>query len=272
MAVRGEYAGRGRPEEAERERLEHLSARLNPGTQSRMRALGIGRGWRCLEVGAAEGSMSRWMAERVASGGQVVAADIDLRFLTECAGPGVEVRRFDLRSDRLEDGHYDLAYCRTLLLHLPDPAAALAKMVTALRPGGWLLVQEPDVGATSAADLDHPHAATFAELTHRIYGWLRAHGVFDPYFGRTLPRLLATLDLVDVASEAASSIVRGGGPETALYQQTLTAMTPMLTAKGVVTEHELAQLHGIYEDPSFDQLPDLQFRAWGRRGRSLPFE
>ena len=54
-----------------------------------MRALGIGRGWRCLEIGAAEGSMVRWMAGEVGEEGRIVAGDIDLRFLSEIELPRI---------------------------------------------------------------------------------------------------------------------------------------------------------------------------------------
>jgi 2-polyprenyl-3-methyl-5-hydroxy-6-metoxy-1,4-benzoquinol methylase len=68
--MRGDYAGRDRPEREERRRLRHLAESLNPGTQRRMSALGISQGWKCLEIGAAEGSMSTWMAEQVGPSGR----------------------------------------------------------------------------------------------------------------------------------------------------------------------------------------------------------
>ena len=261
----GEYAGRSRPAEQELQRLQHLARRLNPGTQRCLRERGIGPGWRCLEVGAAEGSMSRWLAQQVEPGGRVVAADIDLRFLTGLDAPNLEVRHFDLRQDDLELDHYDLAYCRTLMLHMPDAEAALRKLAAALRPGGWLVVQEPDAGATSAADLEREDAGVFEQLIHRAYRWTRDAGVFDPYFGRSLPRMFDALGLEEVGSEGTASIVRGSSDEMAVYRETVGAMLPMLRANGVLSEAELETLRGIYRDPDFAMVSEIQVAAWGRK-------
>ena len=261
----GDYAGIGRPADVERRRLGHLAERLNPATQRWIRERGIGLGWHCLEVGAAEGSMSRWLADQVGADGQVVAADLDLRFLADVRAANLEVRKFDLRHDPIEADHFDLAYCRTLLLHLPDPAAALRKLVSALRPGGVLLVQEPDAGSAAAADLDHPDAARFGRLLHAAYGWLRENGTFDPYFGRRLPGLFASLGLVETGHDAGASILRGASPEMAVYQQTLEALAPLLSAKGVLSDSDLADLRRMYREPGFDHVSEIQFVAWGRK-------
>ena len=45
----------------------------------------------------------------------------------------------------------DLAFCRFLLLHVVDPAVVLARMAAAVRPGGWVVAQEP---ITSAGRID----------------------------------------------------------------------------------------------------------------------
>ena len=41
----------------------------------------------------------------------------------------------------------DLAFCRFLLLHVVDPAVVLARMAGAVRPGGWVVAQEPITSA-----------------------------------------------------------------------------------------------------------------------------
>ena len=41
----------------------------------------------------------------------------------------------------------DLAFCRFLLLHVVDPAVVLRRMAAAVRPGGWVVAQEPITSA-----------------------------------------------------------------------------------------------------------------------------
>src|SRR5262249_18215149 len=105
----------------ERERLALLERNLDALSKRRLAGLGIQPGWRCLEVGAGHGSIVRWLAEQVGPQGRVVATDINPRFLTEIELANVEVRRHDIRTDPLEPGTYDLAHCRLVLTHMPEP-------------------------------------------------------------------------------------------------------------------------------------------------------
>src|ERR671933_357559 len=66
---------------SEAERLRLLGEWRDPITLARMEQLGLGPGWRCLEVGVGCGSTARAMAERVGDGGLVTAADINPDFL-----------------------------------------------------------------------------------------------------------------------------------------------------------------------------------------------
>jgi SAM-dependent methyltransferase len=93
----GEYA-------KERARLAGLEALWDPGSQSLLDELGLGYGWRCLEVGAGGGSLVEWMVKR---GATVTAVDIDTRFIEHLASDVVDVRRLDIRTDELPDGDPD---------------------------------------------------------------------------------------------------------------------------------------------------------------------
>jgi SAM-dependent methyltransferase len=262
----GDYRGPSRPQDAERERLAYLAATLDPGTQRRLRALGIARGWRCLEIGAAEGSMTRWMADQVGEPGRVVAGDIDLRFLAELKLPNVEVRELDIRQAPLEESAFDLAYCRTLLLHLPDPNAALARLVRSLRPGGWLLAEDSDMCVQLAADPDHPDAELFESFHRRVWAHLRAVKYFDTRFGRTLPPRLRAQGLEELGFEASASFQSGGEPGAELQRRNFgTNLGPMLVERAIVGRDELDRVLALYADASFGYLSGLNVAAWGRR-------
>ena len=106
--------------ETESARLGLLEASRDPGTMRQLEQLGVGPGWRCLEVGAGRGSIVRWLAEKVTPTGSVTAVDIDPRFLSDMP-ENVEVRALDIREDEVEAEAFDLVHCRALLMHLPDP-------------------------------------------------------------------------------------------------------------------------------------------------------
>src|SRR5215468_3570075 len=92
---------------AERERLDLWAHIEDARSQRHLAALGIQKGWQCLEVGAGHGSIVRWLAEQVGPQGRAVAPAIHPRFLPALPCPQVAVRRNDLRPDPLDAGRYD---------------------------------------------------------------------------------------------------------------------------------------------------------------------
>ena len=136
--------GRGSRRDRGRAAGVSLSNASTRGRSAGSRSLGVKGGWRCLEVGAGHGSIARWLSERVGPAGSVVAVDVDTGFLAGLPD-NVDVRELDIRDLDIEPD-FDLAHCRALLMHLSDPADALARIVAALRPGGVLLAEEGDFG------------------------------------------------------------------------------------------------------------------------------
>jgi SAM-dependent methyltransferase len=129
----------------------------------------------------------------VGSTGRVVATDIDLKFLQRVSAPNLEVRRHDITKDELEKNEYDLAHCRFLLMHMAEPEKVLRQMVDALRPGGWLVVEDHDLGSQLACDVVDPSLAPLASTYRVMFDCLRERGIADLYFGRRLRGLVEGL-------------------------------------------------------------------------------
>src|SRR5262245_7484517 len=91
-------------DKAERERLAAIEAGLDPFTRECLEQIGVGAGWRCLEVGAGGGSIAEWLGRRVGPQGRVVATDLQTKFLEALDAPNLEVRQHDVTKDRLETG------------------------------------------------------------------------------------------------------------------------------------------------------------------------
>ena len=152
----GRYFAADAEADDELARLKLLEALCDPWTFRCLDGIGVRQGWRCLEVGAGAGSVVRWLSERVGSAGRVVAVDLDPRFLGDLRAPNVEVRRCDITQDDIEPAAYDLVHCRALLMHMNDPADVLRRMVAALRPGGWLVAEDADLGIVESLDSRSP--------------------------------------------------------------------------------------------------------------------
>jgi SAM-dependent methyltransferase len=259
------YLAKDSPDAFERERLALLTQFADPITTRRLTNLGVGPGWRCLDVGAGDGSVARWLAERVGPEGCVVATDLNPRFLAEHELPNLEVRRHNILEDDLEEGHYDLVHCRAVLMHLADPIWALRRLVDAVRPGGWLLVEEGDVCSFGATDPWHPRAAEFDRRTQTLWSALQDTGDMDTSFGRRLPALVAGFGIQELGHGGVCFTGRGGSPVARFLQMTDKLLRSRFVASGVLTEKDFDELHRAYDDPSFWFVGLTIFGAWGRR-------
>ncbi len=129
------------------QRFSSLETLYDPWTTRHLEATGIGAGWQCWEVGAGGGSIAAWLAERSGPSGHVLVTDLDPRFLlesAELAHPQIAVQHHDIGSDPLPVQRFDLIHARLVLIHVPARELALERMITALKPGGWLVVEDFD--------------------------------------------------------------------------------------------------------------------------------
>lgn len=247
----------------ERVRLAGLEVALDPGTREHLTRLGVGPGTRCLEIGAGGGSMAFWLAERVAPGGMVVATDLETDFLESQAQdyPGLEVLRHDITAEELPTG-FDVVHARWLVEWLPDKRGALRRMVSALRPGGVLLIEEPDfVTIYGSGDSVAVRRVFVAAMRH-----LESTCPIDNQYGRRAMGDLAAVGLVDVQAEGRCPIVRGGTPLAADFLRlTIEKLREPVLAGGAVTAEEFAEALAALQDPNTTVVAPMTVAAWGRR-------
>jgi ubiquinone/menaquinone biosynthesis C-methylase UbiE len=246
-------------------RLRLLEDECDPHTRRHLDTIGVGPGWRCLEVGVGAGAMVRWLAERVGLTGHVVAADIDQRYLGELCLPNVEVRQCDIALDDVEPESYDLVHCRFVLMHLDDPAAALRRMTAALRPGGWLLVADPDNDVAGSVDPDHPLSAVFDSCYRKRVEFASAAKIADFRFGKALLRYVEALGLVELGNEGIARVVHGGDPFSDMWIKTWQRIDDAVIEHGVLSEGEVRKMRQAYEDPTFTYRTQLTQYVWGRK-------
>jgi SAM-dependent methyltransferase len=174
--------------------------------------LGIGPGWICVDVGAGSGDVSVALAEVVGHTGRVYAVDSDPSARDVVAAAAAEYSQVLAVTQAGEDltlpEPVDLAFCRFLLLHVVDPSVVLERMAAAVRPGGWVVAQEPitSAGRVDDAPLSMPDA-------------------LHPDVGAVLPALVrdAGLEVVDAWAEAPAGA--GPGP-VSRYLASLTGVDP----------------------------------------------
>jgi SAM-dependent methyltransferase len=250
----------------QQERLKALEAVLDPGTVQQLSERQVGPGWACLEVGAGAGSIACWLAERVGPHGRVLATDINPEAFASVGDryPWLTVAQHDLTTDPLPAGSFDLVHARLVLSWLSDPIQALTGLVRALRPGGWLVLEELDfVSAVPDPAMDPDAAAIFARVLHAHTAVLSDRNGFDATFGRRIHGLLQAAGLTDVDAAGRVSMWRGGEPGGELWRLTFQQLRQAMLDSGLVDDGDLDTAmtlcrHGL----SF--MSPVTVTSWGR--------
>lgn len=235
---------------------------LDPSSVERLDAIGVGAGWSCWEVGAGGGSIARWLARRVGASGHVLATDLDTT-RTDSGGYGnVLVREHDVVADEIEQGAFDLVHARLVLLHLPQRRAVLDTLVRAVKPGGWLLLDEFD--CTWMPVLAGRGAEVFGRFHAALCRVLTEAGADIAWGSRAYAALCERgLRQVDVAARAQAW--PGGSVGARWLRINSVQLQDALVATGLVTVGELAELRAVLDDPGFAVSSYLMVSTWGQR-------
>jgi SAM-dependent methyltransferase len=246
------------------DRFTALAALYDPMTAGHFDTIGVSAGWRCLEIGAGGGSVVRHLAERVGPSGRVLATDIEPRFLDPLAGlANVDVARHDAVVDPLPEAEFDLVHARLVLIHIPERLAVLRRLAAALRPGGWLLIEDADgvVSVDVSLDPQTDGERLGNRIRHALMEMLEDRGVATD-FARRLPRLLRGEGLTDIAGDAYlpfDPIVR------TLERANLLQLREDFLRGGFVTAAEVDSYLALLDDPAFLPAGPFVMSAWGRR-------
>jgi len=251
------------------ERLASLDALYNFRTFRFLETAGIGPGWHCLEVGGGSGSVAAWMADRVGPSGHVLVTDIDPRFMEGSAyrrPAHMELRRHDIGTDRLPEQAFDLIHARLVLMHVPQRQEALARLVAALKPRGWLVIEDFDgrVIDRTIPVQDAVAGASFKRARDALVRLLEDRG-FEVEWGRRLYGRLKAAGLTDVGMEGHVAVSEGGSLGASLDAAIFAQVRSEAVAKGLVTDAEIDAVLARLNAPDFALFSLVMFTAWGRR-------
>jgi len=251
------------------QRFASLETLYDPWTIRHLEATGIGAGWQCWEVGAGGGSIAAWLAECCGPTGHVLVTDIDPHFLVENAAlahPQIEVQRHDIGSDPLPTQSFDLIHARLVLFHVPVREQALQRLVTALKPGGWLCMDDYD---RSLIDRSYPTtdaeaSALYQKMFAALDRLMEARGI-DLSWGRSWYRRFRALGLVDVEMEGYVEVWKSGSPGANTMRVNFEQVREEAVNAGLVTDEEVTQVLAVLDDPDFAFSSPMLFTAWGRQ-------
>jgi len=248
--------------EHEHERLSAIQGGLDGWTIACLSAIGVRPGWQCLEVGAGAGSIARWLCERVAPSGRVVATDLEIGFLEKLEASNLEVRVHDISKDPIERNAYDLVHARKVLEHLPKYDHALDRMADATKPGGWLCVEDADLASLKHASCSDPQL--FAKAYAAFVGCMVANG-YQADLGLHLGDALRRLGLLTVQVRGFAGEWTGAGPNPSVYLRTFQKIREKVIVRGEISASEADRFLAEIQSPNFRAITAIHFVAWGQK-------
>ncbi|MEZ0156565.1 methyltransferase domain-containing protein [Streptomyces griseorubens] len=149
--------------------------------------LDVREGHTVLDAGCGPGADLPALAERVGGTGTVIGVDRDPAMLAQARErtrrlPRVEVREGDVLDLPVEAGTVDRAKTDRVLMHVDDPATALAQLHRATRAGARVALAEPDWDTLIVDSEDLETSRAFTRYT-------TTEAVRHATVGRRLPHL-----------------------------------------------------------------------------------
>ena len=251
----------------ERDRLRGLEFVYDGATIGFLTARGVTTGWSCLEVGCGAGTVALWLADRVGGSGRVLATDLDTRFIDGHGRSNLEVRTHDISSGPPEDAAFDLVHARAVIEHVRDHDTAFDNLLAAVRPGGWVLIEDVDFGGPMAAALARyiapsEHTALIERLYRAVEVIFASVGA-DASFGTRLAGLLEAAGFEEVGGEVHAPIVSGGTEQWT--RGTVEQLGEPLIRTGLVTAEDLSRFLAVSAERSAHYAPPSMASVWGRR-------
>jgi SAM-dependent methyltransferase len=244
-------------------RFSALADIFDPGTIRHLTEIGVGSGWHCLEIGAGGGSIATWLCDRVGSNGLVLATDIDTRFLQVLNRSNLKVSRHDIESDPLPQAKFDLVHFRLVLGHLPNRDEVLGRLVTALRPGGWILAEEFDSWSLRA-DRSINDAETSLKSFAAMQAVMGRHR-FDGYYGRRLVARLRAHNLAEISAEGRVFVYEGGTSGAELTRAAISQTRDEMIDAGAISAAEIERDLLQSNRPDFMMPSPIMWAVRGRR-------
>jgi trans-aconitate methyltransferase len=265
------YVFGGTPTELER--LLAKADELEASARWLLDNIDIRPGSRVVDIGCGPMGILNLLSDRVGPHGEVIGVEREARFvetarreLTKRALSNVKVIQADALKTGLEKNSFDFVHERLVLINVPEREALLAEMVSLLRPGGTLALENND----NVSWLCHPEHPSWNILRDAFFTAFQANGG-DLFLGRRLPGLLRAAGVQDVQVKVHVDVVKPGSYRRAHLFSLLDSLHDKVIALQLLSEEELANhrdaLRRHLDNSDTVIIDKLHVQAWGRKAR-----
>jgi SAM-dependent methyltransferase len=249
------------------ERLAVQGAAMAPNAEIMLDLIGVGEGWRCLDIGCGPEGITRLLSQRVGANGRVVGLDMDAQFLEHArrvAAPNVEFRKGDAYGSDLPAESFDLVHMRFVASTAGEPERLLREAMRLARVGGYVALQEPD-GSTLNCYPPHP---AWEKLKAALLGAFKGVGADLELAGR-LFALARQAGLEDVHYRPFLIGVRSVDPMVDYLPSTVESLRGTVLKLGLLGEAEwndvMASCRAHLSDPGTVFTMYTLAQVWGRK-------
>jgi hypothetical protein len=172
-----------------------------------------------------------------------MAVDIDTRFVDELERPNLAVHRQDVVTEPVPRHQFDLVHTRAVLSHLPARHEVLADLIAALRPGGWLLIEEIDFFPIHACG-----TGLYRDMIIALEGILSPAGL-NCHWARGVAPLLQDGGLTAITAAADVGFYNGGSSAAQFLAVSFEQLRDQLIAGGC-TADDLDRIAVLLDDPT----------------------
>jgi hypothetical protein len=148
-------------------------------------------------------------------------------------------------------------------MHLPDRDHVLRTLVNALRPGGWIVLEDFDSLSMLPDPVVNPSEAvlkTSVAMRH-----LMSENGVDLRYGRLLMPHLQSMGALDVFADPRMSIWKAKSPGAELIRANFLQLEAPMIASGLITQEEFEQDLARLDESDFVVPSPIMWSVRGRR-------
>ena len=256
---------------AERQRLVSQAEGYEPQARWLLDQVGIRPGWRVADIGCGPIGILNLLSERVGPSGYALGLEREPRFAEmariEIATRGldnVEIVETDVLNNNLEKGSFDLVHEQLVMINVAAREAVLSEMVSLLRPGGTVLLEDVD----NVSWLCQPAHPSWDVLRDAFFTVYQANGG-DPFIGRRLPNYLRCADVKNIQVKVHVDAAASGDYRRKHLLSLLDSICDKVIGMGVLTASDLRKhkeaLDAHLGDPATIVIDKLLIQSWGQK-------
>jgi ubiquinone/menaquinone biosynthesis C-methylase UbiE len=258
---------------AERDRLLSQAEQYEPTANWLLDHIGVQDGWRAVDIGCGPIGILNLLSERVGPKGVVIGLEREQRFVemarAEIAKRGltnVTMVQGDGLSTGLEKGSFDLVHERLVLINVSAREAFLTEMLSLLRPGGTVALEDVD-NVSWLCQPAHPSWDILLNAFHTVFH----AGGGDGFVGRRLPVLLHAAGVKNIQTKVTVETPPLGDYRRTHLLSLIHSVSDKIIANKVLDEAKLREhqeaLAQHLKDPGTTVIDKLLVQCWGHKSR-----